>query len=241
MTRRLILTLLVSCLLLAVSAQSNGVKDLLQKVQTAYRRPSYLGFKVRYMYTNDNQPGRPVDTLSGSFEMDKGRTLFSIPGTVSLVTDAYAVQVLTEDKLIYISRTRTANPIDPASSLDSLMNHLDRVRATVSGEVLTLTFPPGQPYTQVQMTIDTVTGYIRVMTYDLYTAGFVDRDQLDRPGHQGPYQPKGRVTILFTQYETGRFGDDAFDAGRYFTHVGTQFQPTAPYKDYHIFLASSHL
>lgn len=243
MTRRCILTLLVSCLLQGASAQT-GLRDLLQRVQAAYRRPAYLGFKVRYAYANDNQPDHPVDTLCGEFDMDKGRTCFVIPGTVSLVSGEYAVQVVSEDKLIYISNAHFANPVDPASSIDTIIRHLDLVQPSVTGEgpseTLTLIFPPGQPYTRMQMTVDTLTGYIQEMTYDLYTAGFVDRDQLDRPGHQGPYQAKGRVTIVFSQYKTGGFGDEVFDTGRYFTRVGSQFLPAAPYKDYHIFLASSH-
>ena len=243
MKRSYILSLLSICLVSQVSAQA-GLKDLLQKVQAAYHRPAHLSFRVSYAYANDNQPDHPVDTLSGVFYMDKGMSRFDIPGTTSLVTDTYAVQVITEDKLMYISKTPTASPINPAASLDTLMHHLDRVQATVSGEgrseLLTLAFPPGQPYTRVQMTIDTATGYIWKMTYDLYTAGFVASDQVDRPGHEGPYQAKGTITVLFAQYQNGGFGDEVFDAGHYFARVGNEFHCTGPYKDYHIFLASSH-
>lgn len=238
------LALLASGLLLEVSAQTE-MRSLLQKVQAAYRTPAYLSFQVRYTYANDHQPDQPVDSLSGEFDMDKGRTRFVIPGTVSLVSGEYNIQVIDEDKLIYISNSHFGNPLDPAASMDSILRHLEQVQSTLTHEgpleTLTLNFPPGQPYTRVQMTVDTPTGYIRNMIYDLYTAGFISQDQLDSPGHKGPYEAKGRVTIIFSRYETGRFGDDIFDTGRYFTRVGKTFEPTAPYKDYHVFLASSHL
>ena len=254
LTRLMIIAGILIGLQWAAAAQGNSItpaygvspetKALLEKVQQAYRQPAYLGFHVFYQYANEAQPDHPVDTLSGEVEMDKARSRTILGETETLVTERYALQILPEDKVIYLSKPTRPTMIDPVGALDSVWTQLQSLHTEISKdgpmEKFSIFFPPGGAYTRIMMTIDTQSGYLSEITYDVYTAGFVDRDQLDRPGHAGPYQAKGQVTVRFTHYRHGTFGETAFDTGNYFTRVGDQFEPAGQYKDYHIFLASSH-
>lgn len=245
----LLITVLVQGAFCPVNAQTDRdpakVKTFLEKMQQTYRDAAYLGFKVKYSYANAGEPGQSLDSLTGEVELDKGRSRFVIEGTETIMTGKYAIHVVSQDKLIYLSKPSRGGMMDPVGVLDSLLAHLEGMTATVEKEglfeTLTLQFPPGQSYKRVQMTTDPKTGFLQRVEYFLYTAGVVGQEMIDRPGHPGLYQPEGKVVIVFSQYRKNGFGDTLFNEGNFFTRTGDHFEPAGLYKDYHIFLASSNL
>lgn len=222
-----------------------AVRDALARSQQVYYHSPYLGFRVKYTYNNEGQAGHHLDSLSGEVQMDKGRCRFAIDGMETVVTDKYTIQVMQEDKAIYISKARKTGQIDPVSMLDSAFSHLSGVKADLNQEdgmdVVTLEFPPGQTYSRIRMKIDRVTGLFRQMNYSLYTAGLVTPDQVESPGHPAPYKDKGQVEVVFSRYEHGRFGDEVFRDSDFFTRTAGRFEPAGRYKNYQVFLASSNL
>jgi len=228
--------------------QQQGKDDahaLLTWVQKAYQDASYLGFHVKYLYTNAGAGAKPMDSLSGEMQMDKGRCRLVIDGMETIVTGKYIIQVMNEDKAIYLSSAGKAIPLDPTQVLDTVFRQMKGVQASIAMEgrnkVLTLRFPPGGTYTYIRMEIDPVTGYFQRMTYGVRTAGLVSQDQISRPGRAAPYEQEGKIEMFFGNYEKGRFGDALFDEKNFFTHVAGHYEPAGHYKDYHIFLASSNL
>jgi hypothetical protein len=129
--------------------------------------------------------------------------------------------------------------------LDSVFAHIEGIHTDLqelgSSEVLTLRFPPGSAYSLIRIQVDARTGYFQKITYSLYTVGLVGQDLIERPGHPGPYQSKGQVNIIFSQYEQGHFDDTLFKEANFFTRTAGRFAPADQYKDYHIFLASPNL
>jgi len=221
------------------------IKTLLTRVQQAYHRTAYLGFRIKYGYANEGQPDKNTDSLTGEVEMDKGRCRFVIDGTETVLTDKYAIQVMNEDKAIYLSAAHHAGVLNPVSMLDSVFAHIGGIHTDLQeqgqSEVLTLRFPPGGAYSLIRILVDTQTGYFQKITYSLYTAGLVGHELVESPGHPGPYQSKGQVNIIFSHYEKGHFDDTLFREGNFFTKAAGRFEPAGRYKDYHIFLASSNL
>jgi len=221
------------------------IKALLEKVQRAYHGISYLSFRVKYLYANEGQTARSMDSLAGEVEMDRDRSRFVIDGMETVVTDKYAIQVMNEDKAIYLSAARHAGTPNPVSMLDSVFAHIAGIRADVSrqdqSEILTLKFPPGGTYSLVRVQIDALTGYFQKISYSLYTAGLVGQELIESPGHPGPYQSKGQVDIVFSHYERGRFDDALFKEENFFNKTAGRFEPAGRYKDFHIFLASPNL
>jgi hypothetical protein len=221
------------------------IKDLLVKAQQAYYKTPYLSFRVKYLYANEGQNSGHLDSLTGQVQMDKDRCRLTIDGTETVITPTYAIQVIKEDKAIYLSKAHPAGVLDPVSMLDSVFAHMDGVKAEIGKEegsdVVTLEFPPGQTYSRIRMIIDGQTGFFRQISYSLRTAGLVAPEQIERPGHPAPYREKGQVDIVFSHYEHGRFGDELFRESNFFNKTAGRFEAAGQYKDYQIFLASSNL
>lgn len=225
--------------------EQQAIRKLLVKSQQAYYHTPYLGFHVKYLYSNEGQGGKHLDSLGGEVQMDKNRCRFVIDGMETVVTNSYSIQVIHEDKTIYLSKTHQAGQMDPVSMMDSVFAHLNNVKTSLGNEggseVVTLQFPPGQTYSQIQIKIDRQTGYFRQMSYWLRTAGLVAADQIESPGHPAPYREQGEVDILFSHYDHGHFGEEIFRESDFFTKTGDRFEPAGRYKNYQVFLASSKL
>lgn len=248
--KRIILLIVTGCVLVSAQAtagdSTNAVKQFMQQVQQAYRSANYLSFHVLYRYANKSQPGNYIDTMSGEVAMNRNHLRFLLEEVETVTNDRYTIQVNKEEKLIYLSAPKPAQMADPIAALDSALRRFDGLgtRVTHAGGVATLnmSFPPGQAYKHVTMTIDEHTGYLQKVVYDIYTKGLVEKDQLIGEGNSGPYQSEGQVEIVFSQYRQGQFTDGLFSEGPYFTRLGQgKYQPTEKYKDYQIFLASSNL
>jgi hypothetical protein len=251
--KHIILSNLLLTVLLLIGISKNAgaqkeqakIKSLLVKMQHAYQQASYLEFRVAYYYANQKQPGLHMDSLFGKVQMDKNRCRFAIDNTETVVTEKYTIQVMKQEKQIYLSNSRRSGMMDPVGITDSILAHMEGVEASVekngSSELLTMSFPPGKMYTRITMTLDSRTGFLQKVTYDLHTAPLVGQEMIDKPGHPGPYQSEGQVDVVFSGYRNGSFGDAAFDEKKFFNHVENRFEPAGSYKDYHIFLASSNL
>jgi hypothetical protein len=235
---------------LSITASASGQQEkedaraFLLRAQRAYREAAYLGFKVKYLYSNEGGV-KPMDSLAGEIQIDKDRCRMVIDGTETVVTGGYVIQVMETDKSMYLSKPGKALPMSPAQLIDTALHQMRGFQTTVVTEgrskVLTLHFRPGGTYTQIRMVMDPATGYLTQISYDVYTAGLVGQDQVESPGHAAPYSSKGRIDMLFSHYEKGGFSDALFDESNFFTHVSGQYQPAGRYRDYHIFLASSNL
>jgi hypothetical protein len=222
-----------------------ALNTFIQKITRAYNNPAWLQFRLKYRYANERRPDLFLDSLSGEVEMDKGRSRTVLDGMETILTGRYAIQVMPEYKSIYLSAAKTSSGRNPLPMLDSLMAHLQGIKAIVEHagalEKLSLLFPQGQPYAKLEMTIDANSGLFRQVDYWLNTSGLVGKNLVERPGHPAPYQARGRVEILFTDYRHGKFDDGIFLEDNFFSRTAGRYEPAGRYKDYHIYLASSNL
>ena len=216
-----------------------------QKVRKAYDKAAYLGFRIKYLYANEGQPGQYIDSLTGEVEMDKGRSRIVIDGMETVLTNKYAIHVIDDDKLIYLAAPGHGPVQNPVGMLDSVFGHVEgvtsRIRKNDGLDILTVDFPPGQAYSRMELSIDDKTGFFRRVAYWVSTEGLVSRDMIASPGHPAPYQTKGEIDIVFTDYQQGRFDDRVFKEDNFFTKTAGHYQPAGRFKDYHIYLASSNL
>jgi hypothetical protein len=221
------------------------IKHFIEKVQKAYRQVSYLDFRVQYRYANKNQPNHYLDSLAGTMAMDKDRIRFVIDGIETVTTGKYTIRVMNEEKLIYLSKAKQPDMINPVSMLDSLLGHTTGVQNSIMRHNGTTTFSirfsPGQLYDHISMTMDEKTGYLQKVIYDVQATNLVDEELMDKPSQPGKYLPEGRVEIVFSDYRLGYITDALFDESIYFTKHGAQFAPSEQYKDYQIFVASLNL
>lgn len=220
-------------------------KVLLEKVQKAYKEPDHLAFKVSYVYANAAQPNQPTDSLTGEIRMDKDRCRISIDNTETLVTGKYAIRIMNEEKLIYLSSAKRSSLPDLTGMTDSLLAHSEGLAVTVGQEgvykVLSFLFPPKQQYSRIDMVIDPASGYLHQTTYMLQTEGLVGKEMIQSPGHSAPYQSEGIINVYYSNYEHRRFGDELFDENQIIAHVAGRYEAVGQYKNYQIFLASTNL
>jgi hypothetical protein len=230
----------------AAADSTSSIKQFMQQVQQAYRSASFLSFHVYYRYANLNQPDKYIDTMSGEVALDKNRMRYLIEDIETITNDKYTIQVLKDQKLIYLSTPQPAQMADPMATLDTVLAHFEGIHMQIARNngiaTLQINFPPRQIYKNIIMVVNETTGYFERVVYELNTEGLVEKDQLMQPGNSGQYQTEGRVEIVFSDYRKGQFNEELFREDRYFTRLGQgKYQPTEMYKDYQIFLASSKL
>jgi len=224
------------------------VKHFMQKVQQAYQNAPYLGFHLLYRYANKSQPTNYIDSMAGEIAMDKNRVRLVMDDIETITNDKYTIQVIKENKLIYLSLPKSVGVADPLSMLDTTLAHLKGVHTQIvhakGRATLSISFPqqPEQLYKNIVMTVNESTGYLEKVVYDLYTTELVSQDQLSQTGKPGFYQPEGRIEVLFSQYRKGAFNDSLFNEDRFFTRLAKgNYEPSEQYKEYQIFLASVNL
>ena len=224
---------------------ADSLKAFTQQVQQAYAKAAYLSFKVKYLYANGGQPGKYIDSLLGEVQMNAGRSRIIIDSIETVLTGRYAIHIVKEDKLIYLGAPARGAGENPVGMLDSAFVHIKGISThlyhNAGAHILILDFPPGQAYTRMEISIDDRTGFFQRIAYSINTLGFVGRDMIESPGHTAPYESKGRVVILFSDYKKGAFDDRVFKEDNFFTRTAGRYEPAGQYKDYRIYLASSNL
>jgi hypothetical protein len=245
---------LVLCLLMAASNTGrsqvadvgvDSLKVFTQRVQRAYAKAGALSFKLKYLYANGGQPGNYIDSLQGEVQMNGGQSRIVVDSVETVLTDKYAIHVVKDDRLIYLTSAVRGAGENPVGMLDSAFAHIKGLSAHLyhdkGAQILILDFPPGQAYTRMEISIDDRTGFFQRIAYSIKTVGFVGRDMIESPGHPAPYESKGRVVILFSDYKKNAFDDRVFNSDNFFTRTAGRYEPAGQYKDYRIYLASSNL
>lgn len=225
---------------------SGVVKRFLEKTHRAYLDAEKLSFRVQYRYANANQPGKFIDTISAEYAMDKNRMRFVIAGTETMMNAKYTIQVMSDEKLIYLSKTqRNTAMMDPLNMLDSLLVQAAQGQTSITtgkqSSTLSIRFGPGQLYKNISITIDEKTGFFQKVSYDLYTKDWVADEQINQPDRPAAYEKEGRVEIIFSNHQKGIINDSLFDEAMYFTRNGASFEPADRYNGYRVFVASPNL
>jgi len=224
---------------------ADSLRAFTQRVQRAYANAGALSFKLKYLYANGGEPGKYIDSLPGAVQMEAGNSRILIDGNETVLTGKFAIHVLRDDKLIYLAAAVRGAGESPVGMLDSAFAHIKGISTHLyhkgGAHILILDFPPGQAYTRMEISIDDQTGFFRRIAYSINTLGYVGREMIESPGHPGPYESKGRVVILFSDYKKGTFDDRIFKEDNFFTRTAGRYAPAAQYKDYRIYLASSNL
>lgn len=246
--RKIYLSVAIFLLPVSYSMAQQGqeaAKAILEKMQAAYARSSYLSFDVMYLYANESQAGHPMDSLPGEFQMDKKRVRFTIDGTETLVTPLHSIRVQPEERLIFLGRSAEGTQVDPASMVDSLLSRINgsdvQITDAEGRQVIGIQLPPGLQYKRVEIVVDKQTNFLEGITYFLKTEGLVGQELIKDGSHDGPYETDGRVRIVFSHYRQQAFGDAVFDESHFINRVDGVYQPAASYKGYQLILASPNL
>ena len=236
----------VAGFLAVAQTDSAAIRGFLTKIQQAYSKGHFLDFSMRYYYANADQPQRYLDSLAGRIQMDQENCRMTLAGVETIITNKYAIQINPIDKSIYVAGSRRAAAANPVGMVDSILAHIQGVQVAVTKasheESLTLDFPPDQAYSHITIRIDAKTGYLQRISYALNTARLIGQEMMKGPGNLSPYESRGNMDIVFSDYRQGDFDAGLFREDNFFTRIAPgHFEPAGRYKDYHIYLASSNL
>lgn len=249
--KAVVISLCCSCLLmlrLGVHAQSAaGTEQViaeLKKVQRDYHAHP-LSFRVKYIYATEQVPGKALDSLSGRMEVSGANFHYWLDSTETIRNERYNIVLFKEDRIMYLAKPASvAATSDPLQLMQVALEKagLSNCEVAVSGhyKVLRLFFKPGGQYRQMDMTVDTVSGYLRSMRYIVKTALLIDAPNADAVQQQG-YDEYSVVQANFDQYR--RLAEDParFDERAFFYKEGDEYVTTKAYKDYKIFVGSPNL
>src|ERR1700759_3121533 len=108
----------------AATPATDSLATFARRVQEAYEKSTYLSFHVRYLYANVSQPNRYLDSVRGTVEMDRGRSRIMLDGMETVFTDKYAIHILKDDKVIYVSAPHHGLDQNPVGMLDSILTQV---------------------------------------------------------------------------------------------------------------------
>jgi hypothetical protein len=217
-----------------------------KKFCSTYSNVDHLGFKIKYSYANELAPSVVLDSLHGEIKMNKQNCHVVLGNMETISNNNYSVILFKEDSIMYLSKPQPISALyNPASMADSFFTKTRGLNISIekneSSIILTMHFPEGMDYKTAEFTIDSVTGYLQKVKYQIKATDLLDPSAKAIADNSPMKDEWAIVESEFYDYTTGEFGDTEFDDTRYFTKEGTEYKTTDAYKQYKIFKASPNL
>ncbi|SRR6266496_753084 len=230
---------------LAQEQQTDKAIQVFDTLKQAYQNATGLSFDVKYTYTNETKPDNVLDSLSGKFEISQDNYRYLLDSTETIHNDKYTIILFREDKIMYLTKPSLAVSANPIEAIGEFFkNNKDvscQLNTAHNTKVLSIHYPPGMVYKQINLTIDTATGYLVKAEYIVQTKLLMETQPQDEQANQNQYDEYARVEADFSNYKIGSIDSNEFDENRFFQRDGKNFKTTDPYKTYKIFIGSSNL
>lgn len=246
--------ILLCCLSLTLtrfSAVAQSVKGLdqvmveMKKLQSFYKAQP-LSFDVKYTYAGEGTPDKTLDSLNGHIEIAGDSYRCLLDSTETIRNNRYNIILFKEDRIMYLSKPTTAmTGTDPLQVIQAVMERSGAANCGISvkgrTKVIRIDFKAGGPYRQMEMTIDTLSGYLQSMRYIMKTALLVDApDGADAAAEQG-YDEYAVVQAAFSAYRKIPADPSRYNEHTFFYKEGNEFIATQAYKDYKLFVGTPNL
>lgn len=233
--------------LTAYAQTAPGTEQLmagLKKVQSYYYAHP-LSFRVKYIYAAEQAPDKALDSLSGIMEVSGANFRYWLDSTETIRNDRYNIVLFKEDKIMYLAKpTNNAATPDPLQMMQAALEKagLSKCEITVNGhnKMFSMFFKPGGQFRQMDLTIDTLSGYMQSMRYVVKTAMLMDTLGDDQAQLKG-YDEYSVVQASFEQYRKIPEDPARFDEKNFFYKEGDEYVTTQAYKEYKIFVGSPNL
>ena len=220
--------------------QRQEVVNRLQMLSQKYHDTGYVSFDVKYRYANIAAPAKYLDSVQGSFKMNRGQYWYRLENTESISNDSEVVTVFNDDKLIYIANAATVKSANPLAMIDSVIydNQYSSTAIVKSKtqDVITIDFNPGFPYKKIVYYIDNSSGFITKMI------ALIQADQLNDPGTKNMFDKTvdyGILQVDFSNYKTTGSSATDFSSTRYVSKSGKIYQAVSAYATYQIINSKS--
>lgn len=226
------------------SAQYKDILQFFDAVAQSYRQASKLGFTAKYIYTDELQPKKIIDSLKGEYIINGQNYWFRIAQTETMKNDSLVIMLFDEDKMIYVRKAVQQTGFDPVEQMKNFLSGKDKVTSKIvrgkKYNELQIGFPQGMDYKSVNLTVDKSTGYLLKSVYFIRTALLTDNTDDNSADNATSFSDYARVEITYSDYHTDT-SNSLFDENRFIKRSGKTITASEQYKNYKIFLGSSNL
>jgi hypothetical protein len=232
----------VLCITSAVTLRAqNPILLECMNINRVYLTTPYLSFNVKYKYAYEAAPSTFIDSSIGVFKMNGYKYLGKIDSVEFMQNDSFMVSLFKEDQVMSLGLPDfTFNQSLPLARWDSLFFQNERFSFSMGVDAglkkITVDYDADLPYKKFEMWYDSVTYRISRIKY--VVSEFASEPDFYSLKDAGDY---GIVDVSFTNYQTGVFGDEVFDASTYIFRSGTSFAVAGAYETWQLYINSPAL
>jgi hypothetical protein len=201
----------------------------LSKIQMVLQDTAYVSFQTEYVISYNDAASK---TVNYHYKVSKHKMHCTASDSTEVV-QSYAYNLAMDHKR---RRAVVSRPVSIFKYLANInITDLSFYKLLVTGRSLSDTgnyrklsyhFKPASPYRSYDIIYDPVTYRIQAIQYSFNMSG----SQPAPSGSKMPFQ----VTVRFSNYQTGLFGDSEFATTAYFTRKQGVYSMVAPYINYQL-------
>lgn len=226
------------------SAQYKEILQFFDAVAQVYKQASKLGFTAKYIYTDELQPKKVIDSLKGEYIINGQNYWFRIAQTETMKNDSLVIMLFDEDKMIYVRKAVQQAGFDPVDQMKNFLSAKQKVTSKIvrgkKYNELQIGFPAGMDYKSVNLTVEKSTGYLVKSVYFIRTTLLTDITDDKDADNANSFSDYARVEINYSDYHVDT-SNSLFDENRFIRRSGKTITASEQYKNYKIFLGSSNL
>lgn len=216
-------------LLVGAARAQNPILLECMNINKAYLNNSYLSFNVKYKYSFESAPSTILDSSQGVFKMNGYKYWGKIDSVEMLQSDSFNVTVFKQDSVVSLGVTHSNFiPALPLAQWDSMFFQNDRFTFSTSVDSIwkkiTVNYSANLPYKKCELWYDSVTYRINRIKYTV--SQYAGEEAFYSLPDGGSY---AIVDMLFTNYQTGTFGDSVFSPWVYVTYAGGTYSLSSAY------------
>ncbi|WP_298709059.1 hypothetical protein [uncultured Chitinophaga sp.] len=247
MLKRILIVMICMTAIQTLRAQTADTARLyaeMRKLQEAYTANG-LRYDFRYTYAGAHQPGRILDSLTGSVEMSAAGTKMEMRHMEFVTNPRYAIVLFKEDKVMYLYKPNSIPQHDPLFQIrmlmeSSLVSKVDIMTEQQSRRIQ-IRFDSLSMVKSIDMHIASGKGLLSSVRYVLQTE-LMKAGRSLTAAEQQKYGPLAQVNMYFLSYGLLPAGsNESVHESAYFTIDNGEYKTTPAYNEYQIYKGSPNL
>lgn len=217
------------------TAQETMVDKEFKKIQSAYLNKEFLSYNVQYLYARENAPDKYIDTVSGTYKINKNLYWGRLDNVEYLQTDSLFISVYEEDKVIMLNSSAPAW-LQPSANLDSLYKKGVKASVIKQGDLnmITMEYPGDSLYKKIAFWYNPEDYLVRKMLYVVKQPQEFNDEDAEKSEFVN-------IEIRFSNFSLDRFDRSLFQENLYIEKRQKEYLPSKKYTDYTVLVGSPNL
>jgi hypothetical protein len=217
------------------TAQETMFDKEFKKIQAAYLNKEFLSYNVQYLYARENAPDNYIDTVNGTYKINKNLYWGRLDNVEYLQTDSLFISVYEEDKVILVNSNAPAW-LQPSANWDSLYKKGVKTSLVQQGNLnmITMNYPGDSLYKKVVFWYSRQDYLVKKMLYVVRQS----EEFKDEGAEQSEFV---NIEIRFSDFNFERFDRSLFGESLYIEKRQKEYLPSKKYIDYTVLVGSPGL